>query len=186
MTNSATTYHFLSLCLLYPEANLVLQLREAAAISDQAWPDALVEAFAGESLDTLQMEHTRLFVNNIEGVPCPPYESVYVDGRLLSATTAAVVAAYAEWGLEQSSETADFLPLELQCVRRCVGECRLRFGASWRVPSRKGKRYWPDLGRRRCPGQRRNEQFQITHNLLPVNGRTIIHCSLFYCAQSSV
>ncbi len=116
MTNSATIYHFLSLCLLYPEANLEQQLREAAAISNQAWPDALVEAFAGELLDTLQMEHTRLFVSNIKGVPCPPYESVYVDGRLLSATTAAVVAAYAEWGLEQSSETADFLPVELQFV----------------------------------------------------------------------
>jgi TorA maturation chaperone TorD len=64
----------------------------------------------------LQIEHTRLFVNNIEGVPCPPYESVYVDGHLLTATTAAVAAFYEEWGLQQALETADYLPVELQFV----------------------------------------------------------------------
>ncbi len=113
MTTS-NEYHFLSLCLLYPQADLLRQLRETATAMGQPWAMEIVETFAGESLEGLQVEHTRLFVNNIEGVACPPYESAYVDGHLLTATTAAVAAFYEEWGLQQASETADYLPVELQ------------------------------------------------------------------------
>ena len=113
MTTSAE-YQFLSLCLLYPRADLLSQLQETAAATGQPWATEMVEVFAGESLEALQIEHTRLFVNNIEGVPCPPYESAYIDGQLLTATTAAVAAFYEEWGLQQTSETADYLPVELQ------------------------------------------------------------------------
>jgi TorA maturation chaperone TorD len=113
MTTS-TEYHFLSLCLLYPQADLLPRLQETAAATGQPWATEMVEAFARESLEALQIEHTRLFVNNIEGVPCPPYESAYVDGQLLTATTAAVAAFYEEWGLRQAAETADYLPVELQ------------------------------------------------------------------------
>ena len=116
MTTSATIYQFLSLCLLYPEPDLVSQLHETAAATNLQWAGNLVATFAAETMETLQVEHTRLFVNNIDGVPCPPYESAYVDGQLLTATTRSVAAAFAEWGLEQSLETADFLPVELQFV----------------------------------------------------------------------
>jgi len=116
MTTSATIYQFLSLCLLYPEPDLAAQLLETAAATHQPWAEELAAAFTGEPLESLQVEHTRLFVNNIDGVSCPPYESAYIDGQLLTATTRAVAAAYAEWGLEQSLETADFLPVELQFV----------------------------------------------------------------------
>jgi len=113
MTTSAE-YHFLSLCLLYPQADLLPRLQETAATTGRPWATEMVETFAGESLEALQIEHTRLFVNNIEGVPCPPYESAYVDGHLLTATTAAVAEFYEEWGLQQALETADYLPVELQ------------------------------------------------------------------------
>jgi len=113
MTTS-NEYHFLSLCLLYPQADLLPRLQETAAAIDQSWPREMVEAFAGDSLEGLQIEHTRLFVNDIEGVSCPPYESAYVDGHLLTVTTAAVAAFYEEWGLQQALETADYLPVELQ------------------------------------------------------------------------
>jgi TorA maturation chaperone TorD len=115
MTTSAE-YQFLSLCLLYPRPDLGPQLREAAAATGQPWAAAMVEAFAEETLETLQIEHTRLFVNNIEGVPCPPYEAAYIDGHLLTKTTAAVAAFYEAWGLQQALETADYLPVELQFV----------------------------------------------------------------------
>ena len=113
MTTSAE-YHFLSFCLLYPQADLLPRLREIATATGQPWAGGMVETFAGESLEALQIEHTRLFVNSIEGVPCPPYESAYVDGHLLTATTAAVATFYEGWGLQQASETADYLPVELQ------------------------------------------------------------------------
>ncbi len=113
MTTSAE-YHFLSLCLLYPQADLLLQLQETATATGQSWATEMVEEFVRESLEGLQIEHTRLFVNNIEGVPCPPYESAYVDGHLLTATTAAVAAFYEEWDLQRAAETADYLPVELQ------------------------------------------------------------------------
>ena len=116
MSIPAATYHFFSLCLLYPEAELTEQLRQLASQTGFDWAADLVAAFADASLDDLQVEHTRLFVNNAGGIPCPPYESAYVEGHLMSATTAAVAAFYAEWGLEQSLETTDFLPVELQFV----------------------------------------------------------------------
>lgn len=114
MPISAEHYHFLSLCLLYPQADLAMQLRQLAQQTGLDWALDLATAFAAESPEDLQVEHTRLFVNNAGGIPCPPYESAYVDGHLMSATTATVAAFYAEWGLEQSLETADFLPVELQ------------------------------------------------------------------------
>ncbi len=115
MTTSAE-YHFLSLCLLYPQADLLPQLQETAAATNQPWAAELIEDFTMASLETLQIEHTRLFVNNIQGVPCPPYEAAYLDGYLLTTTTTDVAAFYQEWGLQQSLETADYLPVELQFV----------------------------------------------------------------------
>ncbi len=116
MTSPTSHYQLLSLSLLYPEAALLPQLEAAAAGVEPPWAAALVAAFKAATLDDLQMEHTRLFVNNMPAVPCPPYEAAYVDGQLMSATTGAVAAFYAEWGLAQSLETADFLPVELQFV----------------------------------------------------------------------
>ncbi len=114
MPVSAALYQFFSLYLLYPQPELHLQWQEAAQAVGQPWATALAAQFAATSLDDLQVEHTRLFVNNAEGVPCPPYESAYVDRQLLTATTAAVANFYAEWDIQQAQETADFLPVELQ------------------------------------------------------------------------
>jgi len=116
MTSPAPHYHMLSLSLLYPQATLLPQLEAAAAAVEPPWAAALVAAFKATPLDALQTEHTRLFVNDMPAVPCPPYEAAYVDGQLMSATTGAVAAFYAKWGLTQSLETADYLPVELQFV----------------------------------------------------------------------
>lgn len=116
MTSPTSHYQLLSLSLLYPQPALLPQLEAAAAEVESSWAAALVAAFKATPLDDLQMEHTRLFVNNMPAVPCPPYEAAYVDGHLMSATTGAVAQFYAEWGLAQSLETADYLPVELQFV----------------------------------------------------------------------
>jgi len=116
VTVESAELHFLSLCLLYPQAELRAQLDSAAEAVAQPWVAELAAEFAAAPLESLQIEHTRLFVNAAPAVPCPPYESAYVDGHLLTATTAAVAAEYAAWGLAQSQETADFLPVELQFV----------------------------------------------------------------------
>ncbi len=114
MTNNAMAYHFLSLCLMYPQPDLAAQLNAIATQTDAMWMKELATAFAVEELETLQIEHTRLFVNNVDGVPCPPYEAAYIDGQLLTLTTADVAKVYAKWGLEKTQETADYLPAELQ------------------------------------------------------------------------
>ncbi len=116
MTSPTSHYQLLSLSLLYPQAALLPQLEAAAAEVEAKWAAELMAAFKATPLADLQMEHTRLFVNNMPAVPCPPYEAAYVDGQLMSATTGAVAAFYAEWGLAQSLETADYLPVELQFV----------------------------------------------------------------------
>lgn len=115
MSNSAADYYFLSLCLLYPHREMAVQLR---LLAEQAgpWAKEVAVAFETPSLETLQVEHTRLFVNNIDGAPCPPYQSAYVDGHLMSATTALAAAFYAEWGVAQALETADYLPVQLQFI----------------------------------------------------------------------
>lgn len=110
----AAVLRFLSLCLLYPEPDLLAAQQAAAQATGQDWAIALAARFAATDLEALQIEHTRLFINNQAGVPCPPYESAYVDGQLLTATTAAVGRFYAAWGLEQDQETPDYLPTELQ------------------------------------------------------------------------
>lgn len=110
----AAVLRFLSLCLLYPEPDLLAAQQAAAHLTGQDWAQSLAAAFAATDLETLQIEHTRLFINNQAGVPCPPYESVYMDGQLLTATTVAVGRFYAAWGLEQDQETPDYLPTELQ------------------------------------------------------------------------
>jgi putative dimethyl sulfoxide reductase chaperone len=113
MPVSPLDLYFLSLCLLYPEPGLLPQLEEAAAATGAPWAREMAALHAAEPLEALQVEHTRLFVVAAGGVPCPPYESAYVNGQLLAAT-AAVAAIYADWGIEQALEMADYLPVELQ------------------------------------------------------------------------
>lgn len=48
----------------------------------------------------LAVEYTRLFVNAVPRVPCPPYESVYREGATMGESTIAVLSRYQEGGLE--------------------------------------------------------------------------------------
>ena len=111
---SSTVYHFFSLCLMYPQPEITAELSARASKIDSAKIQTLADAFLAVNLEDLQIEYTRLFINNAEGVPCPPYESAYLDGQLLTTTTAAVANFYASWGIKHTQETADFLPIELQ------------------------------------------------------------------------
>jgi len=111
---SPLVYHFFSLCLMYPQSDTTTELSTHAAEISNTEIKALADAFTAESIENLQIEYTRLFINNAEGVPCPPYESAYLDGQLLTTTTASVATFYAVWGIKHAQETADFLPIELQ------------------------------------------------------------------------
>ncbi len=99
---------------MYPQPEITTELSARATEIDSAEIQTLANTFVTENLEDLQIEYTRLFINNAEGVPCPPYESAYLDGQLLTTATAAVANFYAGWGIKHAQETADFLPIELQ------------------------------------------------------------------------
>lgn len=115
MAAEPQVYELLAQALLYPDASFgaKMQARCQALFSVPAWAGALAEAVAGESLEDLQAEHIRLFVNAYGGAPCLPYESVYSEGRVLGETAQAAAFLYAQWGVEETGEMPDHAAVEL-------------------------------------------------------------------------
>lgn len=64
-------------------------------------------------LQALQVEYTRLFINSLPEVPCPPYGSVYLEGSCMAASTVSVQAAYRRAGVE-TDEMPDHIAVEMQ------------------------------------------------------------------------
>lgn len=65
----------------------------------------------------LAVEYTRLFVNAVPRVPCPPYESVYRENTTMGESTLAVLARYREAGLEvlgSFQDLPDHVAVELE------------------------------------------------------------------------
>lgn len=60
-----------------------------------------------DSLDLLQVEHTRLFINAVPHAVAPPYGSVYLtsNGQLYGPTTERTRTFYREKGYDLASET---------------------------------------------------------------------------------
>lgn len=80
-----------------------------------------------EFFNTLAVEYTRLFVNGLPKVPCPPYESVYREGTVMGESTLAVKARYSEAGLQVVDNFADLpdhvaVELEFLCYLQSKGD----------------------------------------------------------------
>ncbi len=73
----------------------------------------MTDALCSDALEDLQSEHVRLFVNTYGGAPCLPYESVYTEGRVLGEAAQEVMALYAHWGVQETSEMPDHAAVEL-------------------------------------------------------------------------
>ena len=67
-------------------------------------------------LDQWQGEHTRLFVNGYPRTPCPPFESVYRQGRMGGTVVAELAGLYRRAGLEAREAPADYLGTQLECL----------------------------------------------------------------------
>jgi len=74
----------------------------------------------------LAIEYTRLFINAYPMVPCPPYESFYVDGGFLAqASTRDVARLYAEAGYRLRpwfKDLPDHIAVELEFTAILLGE----------------------------------------------------------------
>ncbi len=65
--------------------------------------------------DEIQSEYTRLFINAIPEVTCPPYASIYIDGQFMSVTTVKIQKLYSKYNLFLSSkEIGDHISVEFE------------------------------------------------------------------------
>ena len=138
-------YRLFSQSLLYPDdqrlAVMPRVVREMA--EDEAWGHiapvqewrdylSLVAGLQGRRPADIQAEYLSLFVVNVKGVPCPPYESAYVSGGSLNAgwLGACLAAEYGREGLAPSpasGEPPDHVATELEFMSfLCGAEAQAR------------------------------------------------------------
>ena len=118
-------YRFLSSSMRYPAADWLNEDYFSALytlLEGLAWHsdhDALRQAVSNDPdpLETIQVEHTRLFINAAPHVIAPPYGSVYMpgEGTLMNKSTERVRDFYRQRGfdLADANEIADHLVYEL-------------------------------------------------------------------------
>jgi len=104
----ASLYRFCGLSMRYPEpvwfnrnylTCLYSLLQNLGACQEIT---AIEDAFSSSSFETaleeIQIEYTRLFINEIPHVVAPPYGSVYLDGSLQGKSTDIVLKFYRQHG----------------------------------------------------------------------------------------
>jgi len=94
----------------YPTRALPSLAFAAALAADGVQPPDAAET---PTLEALQVEHTRLFINSLPEVPCPPYGSIYLEGCCMSGSTVAIGAVYRRLGIE-SDELPDHIAVEFE------------------------------------------------------------------------
>lgn len=82
---------------------------EERAALRTAWP-------AGDRLEALQIEYTRLFINGIPHTVAPPYGSVYLDRTLRGRYSDEILAFYRSLGysLQKNDELPDHIVYQLE------------------------------------------------------------------------
>uniref|UniRef100_Q3AS11 Cytoplasmic chaperone TorD n=1 Tax=Chlorobium chlorochromatii (strain CaD3) TaxID=340177 RepID=Q3AS11_CHLCH len=112
----ALIYRFLGLVFAYPNDAFLPTLQNALQkISDNAARfQPLLDAFAAEPQEQLQAEYTRLFLNGYPNTPCPPYESVYREERMMGESSLAVQKLYQQWEIAIDANLSDHLATELE------------------------------------------------------------------------
>ena len=119
-------FRFLALSMRYPNAELFDEdyfaalrslLEEMGRQDDIHQLDSLM-ANDPDFIETLQIEHTRPFINGVPHVIAPPYGSVYMqgEGTLMNKSTERVREFYRQRGFDLASdkEIADHLVYELE------------------------------------------------------------------------
>ncbi len=120
----ATLYKFCALSMHYPDSEWFTEEYRKSLFSlldtlgaDQEKKE-LMEAFndCTDPLETLQIEHTRLFINGIPHVAAPPYGSVYLDKTLQGPHTEKTMRFYQDHGytLKEGSDLPDHIVHQLE------------------------------------------------------------------------
>jgi len=122
----ADIYRFLSKSMQYPNADWMDEKYFTAIytfLDELGWHDdasALRSALSEKNdwLESLQLEHTRLFVNAVPTVIAPPYGSVYLssDGMLYGPSAVKTKEFYQErgFGLSGEFDIPDHITFELE------------------------------------------------------------------------
>jgi putative dimethyl sulfoxide reductase chaperone len=112
----ALEFRFLSRTFAYPNLAFLPELAGAASLmtTHRTQVDVLVASFEKESIEQLQAEYTRLFINGYPGTPCPPYESVYREHRMHGESSIGVQDAYRAWDLSVAPGLIDHISTEFE------------------------------------------------------------------------
>jgi TorA maturation chaperone TorD len=113
---NAHIYRFLSLCFAYPNKGFIKNLEHKLEDIEEHKSElhVLINLFKAENLETLQGEYTRLFITGYPKTPCPPYESVQLEGRIMGKAADAVEKIYKEWGMRVEPGILDHISTELE------------------------------------------------------------------------
>ncbi len=113
---NAHIYRFLSLCFAYPNKGFIKNLEHKLEDIEEHKSElhSLINLFKAEDLETLQGEYTRLFITGYPKTPCPPYESVELEGRIMGKAAEAVEKNYKEWGMSVEPGILDHISTELE------------------------------------------------------------------------
>lgn len=123
----SSVYRFLAQCMEYPDQswmsdNFFLALDNLLDnLGGQTEKESIHKALAGpskytDSIEDLQVEYTRLFINARPHVVAPPYGSVYIDKSLQGKFAGDTLAFYREKGfaMDDSADLPDHLIHELE------------------------------------------------------------------------
>ena len=116
--NKVRMLRFLSLCFAYPNSaflpNLRERLRGITAEREKTACETLLKLFEQENNAQLQGEYTRLFITGYPNTPCPPYESVFREGRMLGTCSRNIQTLYEEWDMTADTGILDHISTELE------------------------------------------------------------------------
>ena len=109
-------YRFMSQAFSYPNQVFISNLQEILTKNKKLSQKftSLVENLREKPLELLQAEYTRLFISGYPETPCPPYESFYLEGKLLGEAALQVISFYEDWGLTVDPSLCDHLSTELE------------------------------------------------------------------------
>lgn len=100
--------------LAAPGDDALPRLRDMVDV--HTWLQEAADELAGMPLDQWQGEHTRLFISGYPKILCPPYASVYREGRMQGSAAADLETLYRHIGLEPAGVPADYLGTLLECA----------------------------------------------------------------------
>jgi len=116
LRNTIHTLRFLSLCFAYPNDAFLPALREKQEHIEKNREtfETLTGMFEQENNEQLQGEYTRLFITGYPNTPCAPYESVFLEGRMLGTCCRKIQLHYEEWGMTVDPGLVDHISTELE------------------------------------------------------------------------